>query len=184
MSAWCQCHHRSSFVANWTGTAGTGWSSLLWSLGFQIPCGINFNALLKPWRDRNRREAEFSNFLRQSLHVSIGPPVRPCNTCLTITASLGCLGFACFHEVPEGFLHKVFLDAHGFPSQALCKGHEQQRCHKSCLSLPYCFNLQRLKDGSNSQNAAWLFHAKKAWLFSIFSNFLLIKHCIKKVNPT
>lgn len=101
MSAWCQCHHRSSFMANWTGAAGTGWSSLslFWSLGFQTPSGRKFNAMGIPCRDRDRREAEFINSLLQSLRVSIRPPVRLCVRLATLTESVGCPGFACFHEV-------------------------------------------------------------------------------------
>ena len=154
MSAWHQCDCRSGFVANWTGAAGAGWSSpsLLWSLGFQIPLGITFDppttvVFLLDITYNELAKAEFTNSLLQSLQISIRPPLWTSVVLFTKTAPLGCLGFTCFHEAPEDFLPKLFLDALGFPSQALCKGHEQQRCHGSCLSLLCCFNLQRLKGG-------------------------------------
>lgn len=194
MSAWHQCHHRSSFMANWTGAAGTGWSSpsLLWSLRFQIPTGINFNAPTATpffldilygeiW------EAKFTNSLLQSLQIFIRPPLWTCIFLFTITAPLGCLGFAFCNKATEDFFPKLFPEAHGFPSQALCKGHAQQSCQGSCLSLLYCFNLQRLKGGRVVRRQTSRMHrgmdvscGKSLVVFQ----FLLLKHRIKKVNPT
>ncbi len=196
MSAWRQCHRRSSFVANWTGVAGTGWSSpsLLWSFGFQIPFDKKFNAtgiiiLVEITLGKDMREAEFINSSLQSLRISSRPPVWLCVILDTLTAPIGCLGFTCSHEVLQGFLHKFFLDAHGFPSQALCKGHEQQRCQGSCLSLLYCFNLQMLKGSrvvrcqSSTIHCCMDVSSERSLLVSQF-HFLLSNQCTKKANPT